>query len=186
MLVWFWDVTQPLHREQVRESSIPLEQQQLFLIRMLPVCKCKYHLNTHGKSVTNVMEKSWKKSWKSHGMSWNSVLKIVWEPRSNSIKVTWRVQLRCDTVFMTSSPSSFPRFSLLAVIFRTTLNKITSRRFQQHLQTAPLCSAITFHHFIFTYSPAFAIPQAKRTKQIFESLQCKNAPISSSQVRSRM
>ena len=29
----------------------------------------------------------------------------------------------------------------------------------------------------FTYSPAFAIPWAKLTKQIFESLQCKNAPI---------
>ena len=29
------------------------------LIRLLPVCKCKYHLNMHGKSVSNVMEKSW-------------------------------------------------------------------------------------------------------------------------------
>jgi len=48
---------------------------------------------------------------------------------SNSIIVTWRLQLRCDAVFMTSLPSNFPRFSLLAVIFRTTLNKITSRQF---------------------------------------------------------
>jgi len=71
---------------------------------------------------------------------------------SNSIEVTWRVQLRCDVVFMTSSPSSSPRFSLLAFIFRTTLNKITSQRFQQHLQKAPLCSGISFHLFIFTYS----------------------------------
>jgi len=38
----------------------------------------------------------------------------------------------------------------------TTLNKITSRGFQQHLQKAPLCSGISFHLFIFTYSPAFA------------------------------
>jgi len=50
------------------------------------------------------------------------------------------------------------RFSLLAVIFRTTLNKITSRRFQQHLQKARLCSVIRLHLFIFTYSPAFATP----------------------------
>ena len=57
MLVWFRDATQLLHREQAWESWIPLAQQQLFLIR--PVCKCKYHLNTHGKSVRNVMEKSW-------------------------------------------------------------------------------------------------------------------------------
>ena len=49
----------------------------------------------------------------------------------------------------------------------------------------PLCSGIMLHLFIFTYSAAFAIPQAKPTKQIFESLQCKNAPMSSSQVRSR-
>jgi len=104
---------------------------------------------------------------------------------SNSVKVTWRVQLQCDAVFMTSSPSSSLRFSLLAVVFRTTLNKITSRRFHQHLRKAPFCSGISFHLFIFTYSPAFAIPWAKRTKQIFESLQCKNAPISSPQVRSR-
>jgi len=77
---------------------------------------------------------------------------------SNSIKVAWRVQLRCDVVFMTSSPSSSPQFSMLAVIFRTTLNKITSRRFQQHLQKAPLCNGIRLHLFVFTYSPAFAIP----------------------------
>jgi len=38
-----------------------------------------------------------------------------------------------------------------------TLNKITPRRFQQHLQKAPLCGGISFHLFIFTYSPAFAI-----------------------------
>ena len=93
-----------------------------------------------------------------------------WSPRkqwhgpcrscSNSIKVTWRVELRCDAVFMTWSPSSSPRFwfSLLAVIVRTTLNEITSRRFQQHLQKEPLCSGIMLHLFIFTYSPAFAIP----------------------------
>ena len=48
--------TQLLHREQIWESWIPLAQHQLFLIRLLPVCKCKYQLNTHGKSVTNVME----------------------------------------------------------------------------------------------------------------------------------
>ena len=77
---------------------------------------------------------------------------------SNSIKVAWRVQLRCHAVFMTSSPSSSLRFSLLAVILRTTLNKITSRQFQQHLQKAPLCSGIRLHLFTFTYSPAFAIP----------------------------
>jgi len=82
---------------------------------------------------------------------------------SNSIKVTWRLQLRCDAVFMTSSPSSSLRFSLLAVIFRTTLNKITSRRFQQHLQKALLCSGTYKKHlcvvesaFTFSFSP---IPQ---------------------------
>jgi len=62
----------------------------------------------------------------------------------------------------------------------TTLNKITPRRFQQHLQKRPLCSGIMLHRFLFTYSPAFAKPQAKPTKKIFESLQCKNAQISSS------
>jgi len=67
------------------------------------------------------------------------------------------VRLRCDAVFITSSPSSSLRFSLLAVIFRTTLNKITSRRFQLHLWKAPFCSGISFHLFIFTYShrPSF-------------------------------
>ena len=70
----------------------------------------------------------------------------------DSIKVTCRLQLRCDVVFMSSSPSSSPRFSLLAGIFRTTLNKITSRRFQQHLRKARFCSGISFHLFIFTYS----------------------------------
>jgi len=45
MLVWFWDATQLIHREQVWESWTPLGQHQLFLIRLLPVCKCKYHLN---------------------------------------------------------------------------------------------------------------------------------------------
>ena len=72
--------------------------------------------------------------------------------------VTWRVHLRCDAVFMTSSPSSSLRFSLLAVLFRTTLNKITSRLFQLHLRKAPFCSGISFHLFIFTYFPAFTIP----------------------------
>jgi len=42
---------------------------------------------------------------------------------SNSIKVTWRVQLWCDMVFMTTLPSRSRQFSLLAVIFRTILNK---------------------------------------------------------------
>ena len=82
--------------------------------------------------------------------------------------VTGTVQLRCDAVSMTSSPSSSLPFSLLAAIFRTTLNKITSRRFQLYLLKAQFCSGISFHLFIFTYSSAFAIPQAKRTKQIFE------------------
>jgi len=77
---------------------------------------------------------------------------------SNFIKVAWRVQLRCDAVFMTLSPSSSLRFSMLAVIFRTTLNKITFRRFQLHLRKASVCSGISFHVFIFTYSPAFTIP----------------------------
>ena len=78
---------------------------------------------------------------------------------SNSIiKVTWTGQLRCDAVFMTSSPSSSLRFSLQAVIFRTTLNKITSRRFQLHLRKAHFCNGISFHLFILTFSPAFAIP----------------------------
>jgi len=53
---------------------------------------------------------------------------------------------------MTSSPSSSLRFCLLAVVFRTTLNKITSRRFHQHLRKAPFCSGISFHLFIFTHS----------------------------------
>ena len=77
---------------------------------------------------------------------------------SNSIKVTWTVQLRCDAVFMASSPSSSLGFSLLAVIFRTTLNKTTPRRFQLHPRKAPFCSGISFHLFILIYSPAFAIP----------------------------
>ena len=78
----------------------------------------------------------------------------------NSIKVTWRVQLRCDVVFMTSSPSSSLRFSLLAVIFWTTLNKTTSQRFQLHLRKAPFCSGISFRLF-----PSFcnAIGQAHET-----------------------
>ena len=37
----------------------PISATSVLLIRLLPVCKCKYHLNTHGKSVTKVMEKSW-------------------------------------------------------------------------------------------------------------------------------
>jgi len=41
---------------------------------------------------------------------------------SNSIKVTWTVQLRSKAVFITSLSSNFLRFPLLAVIFRTTLN----------------------------------------------------------------
>jgi len=49
-------------------------------------------------------------------------------------------------------------FSAGCYFFRTTLNKITSQRFQQHLQKAPLCGGIGFHLFIFTYSSAFAIP----------------------------
>jgi len=56
---------------------------------------------------------------------------------------------------MTSSPSSSPRFSLLAVIFRTTLNKITSRRFQQHLQKAPLCLWNQLSPFHFKLFPSF-------------------------------
>jgi len=59
---------------------------------------------------------------------------VVCTSRLKSAITMWRA------VFMTSSPSSSPRFSLQAVIFRTTLNKITSRRFQQHLQKVPLCS----------------------------------------------
>jgi len=47
---------------------------------------------------------------------------------------------------------------LAGCYFSDYTNKITSRRFQQHLQKAPLCSGISFHLFIFTYSPAFAIP----------------------------
>ena len=38
-------------------------------------------------------------------------------------------------------------FSLLAVIFRTKLNKTTSRRFQLHLRKAAFCSVISFHLF---------------------------------------
>jgi len=62
---------------------------------------------------------------------------------------------------MTSSPSSSPRFSLLAVIFRTTQNKITSRRFQLHLRKAAFFSGISLHLFIFAYSPAFTICQVQ-------------------------
>jgi len=36
---------------------------------------------------------------------------------SNSITVTWTVQLRCDAVFMTSSPSSSPRFLCWQLFF---------------------------------------------------------------------
>ena len=71
---------------------------------------------------------------------------------------------------MISSQSSSPRFSLLAVIIRTTLNKSTSRRFQQHLQKAPLCSGISFHLIVVTYSPAFAIPRpSARSKSLSPS-----------------
>ena len=87
---------------------------------------------------------------------------------SNSFEVAWRVQLRCDAVFMTSSPSSTPRFSLLAVNFRTTLNKITSRRFQQHLQKAPLC--VVESGFIFSFSPIPQLSQYHRPNPRSKSL----------------
>jgi len=64
---------------------------------------------------------------------------------------------------MTSSPSSSPRFSLLAVIFWTTgtLNKITSRRFQQHLQKAPLCNGITFSFSLIPQLSQYHRPSAR-------------------------
>jgi len=60
---------------------------------------------------------------------------------------------------MTSSPSSFPIFSA-GCYYSDYTKSVTSRRFQQHLQRAPLCSGsgISFHLFILTYSPAFAKP----------------------------
>jgi len=70
--------------------------------------------------------------------------------------------------FMTSSPSSFLKFSLLAIIFQTILNKITPRRFQQHLQKAPLCSGISFH--LFTYSPIPQLSQYYRPSARSKSL----------------
>jgi len=82
--------------------------------------------------------------WVSHRADWARIFSTI-----------------CDSAnptFTTSSPSSSLWFSLLTVIFRTTLNKITSRRFQLHLRKAPFCSGISFHVFIFTYSPAFATP----------------------------
>ena len=71
------------------------------------------------------------------------------------------MQLRCDAVFMTSSPSSSPRFSLLAVIFRTTMNKITSRRFHQHLKKH-LCVAVVESDFTFSFSPLPQLSQYHR------------------------
>jgi len=59
---------------------------------------------------------------------------------SNSIQVTWRTQLGCDAVFMTSSPSGSLRFLLIAVIFRT----VTFRRFQLQLWKSVGVSAFTF------------------------------------------
>ena len=41
----------------------PISATSAIFIRLLPGCKCKYHLNTHEKSVTNVMEKVMEKSW---------------------------------------------------------------------------------------------------------------------------
>ena len=79
----------------------------------------------------------------------------------------------------------FSTFSLLAVIFRTKLNKITSRRFQLHLRKAPFCSGITFHVFIFTYSPLLQYHRPSARSKSPNSLQCENARISSSQLRSR-
>jgi len=78
----------------------------------------------------------------------------TWRSYSNFIQVTWRTQLGCDAVFMTSSPSGSLRFFLLALIFPN----VTFRRFQLQLWKAPFCSDISFHLFIITYSPAFTIP----------------------------
>jgi len=72
---------------------------------------------------------------------------------SNSIQVTWRTQLGCDAVFMTSSPSGSLRFLLIAVIFRT----VTFRRFQLQLWKSLFCRGISFHLFIFTYSPNWRV-----------------------------
>jgi len=67
--------------------------------------------------------------------------------------VTWWLELRCDAVFMTSSPSSSARFSLLAVIFRTTLNKShlgnSNNTYKKHL-------CVVESAFTFSFSP---IPQ---------------------------
>jgi len=60
--------------------------------------------------------------------------------------------------FLTSLPSSSLQFSLLDVVFPTTPNKITSRRFQPHLRISCFCSGISFHLFIFSCSVAFTIP----------------------------
>jgi len=48
----------------------------------------------HGKSVSNVMEKSWKKSCKSHGMSWNLVLKIVYTCRTTAVVCITKNQIQ--------------------------------------------------------------------------------------------
>ena len=86
---------------------------------------------------------------------------------SNSIKATWRVHLRCHALFTTSSPSSSPRFSLLAVIFRTTPKKITPRRFQQHLQKN-LC--VVESCFTFSFSPIPQLSQYHRPNPRSKSL----------------
>ena len=52
-------------------------QSKIISIKLLTSCQCKYHLNTRE---TDDMENSWKKLWKGHKMSWNVILKIVWEP----------------------------------------------------------------------------------------------------------
>jgi len=108
------------------------------------------------------------------------------EEAARILLVTWRVQLRCDACFVTSLPSSSLQFSLLAVVVRTTLNKIMPRRFQLHLRKARFYSGISFHLFIFSYFVAFAVPSAKRGKRTFEFLAVQKLPTTSnSQVRSR-
>jgi len=113
------------------------------------------------------------KNWLVNDREWNqqsgfALLKtnshfLTCRSCSNCSKVTWRLQLQCDVVFMASSPSNSPRFSLLAIIFWTTVKKITSLQFQQHLKKH-LC--VVEPAFAFSFSPIPQLSQYHRPNSL--------------------
>ena len=104
---------------------------------------------------------------------------------SNSVKVTWSVQLRCDAVFLTTSPSSSILFSLLVVVFvlHETKSPLGESNYTYEKHVSVMESLFTF-----SYSPLSQLSQYHRPSarsKSSSSLQCENTPTSISQVRSR-